>query len=344
MKTSRHAFLVTFMEDKRGPLSFILNRVFFRPLLIFSVFLLGSSVSYAQKADTLIKKLDSLHKVEEKPENKPVIDINKEDYTAQTNITFKTYFILLGTDMVQETTGPFHASKKTWIKVGEFAVLEGGLFFADKAIQKNSQIFMTHNPGFKNISQYITDFGASYEVYTLAAFGAYGLIFKSNKVKTTTLLATQSYIAAGAMSYAVKFLTGRRRPNSFTPENENNFMFQGPALSSGNNSFNSSFPSGHTTAAFSAATVFAEEYRDEILIPVIAYSAATLVGLSRVTQNAHWATDVFAGAALGYITGKQVVYNYHRYAKLQAGKVKTAAFFNLQYNNGVFIPSLTYIF
>jgi len=289
------------------------------------------------------KKLDSLHRVQQKPEEKPQIDVNKTDYTARTNITFKGYFILLGTDLEQEATAPLHASKKTWIQAGEWAALEGGLFFADKAIQKNSQIFMMHNPAFKNTSQYITNFGASYEVYTLAAFGAYGVVFKSNKVKTTTLLATQSYIAAGAMSWVVKFVAGRRRPNSFTPNNENNAIFLGPGLSSRNNSLNSSFPSGHTTAAFSAATVFAEEYKDEILIPVIAYSAATLVGLSRITQNAHWATDVFAGAALGYVTGRQVVFNYHRYSRLQmqgAKKKKVTMFFDLQYDNGVIMPNL----
>ena len=317
------------------------NRSFLTVLILF----LSVSSVFAQKTDSLAKKLDSMHRVEQQPGEKPQIDVNKTDYTARTNITFKSYFVLLATDMTQEATGPFHASKKTWIKVGEFAALEGGLFLADKAIQRNSQSFMAHNPGFKNTSQYITDFGASYEVYTLAAFGAYGLIFKSNKVKTTTLLATQSYLAAGAMSWVVKFAVGRVRPNAFTPANENNAVFKGPGFSGSNNSLSSSFPSGHTTAAFSAATVFAEEYKDEILIPVIAYSAATLVGLSRISQNAHWATDVFAGAALGYVTGRQVVFNYHRYARLQMDeaakkKKKVTMFFNLQYENGVIMPNM----
>jgi membrane-associated phospholipid phosphatase len=307
--------------------------------LLLVLFLFCSATGLAQNTDTLIKKLDSMHKHEEKPGNKPEIDVNKNDYTYQTNITPKAYFVLLGTDLVQEVTGPFHAPKKTWIKVGEFAVIEAALVaFADRPVQRTATQFMTDHPGAKNTSQYITNFGGAWEGYTLAAFAAYGIIFKSNKVKTTTLLATQSYLAAGAMESLNKFLTGRQRPYGVDESQPNaNLIFRGPS----SNSLVSSFPSGHTTAAFSAATVFAQEYKDQTLIPVVAYTAATLVGISRITQNAHWISDVFAGAALGYVTGKQVVYNYHRYARLQAGKEKKMSFiFNLQYNDGIIMPGM----
>jgi hypothetical protein len=246
-----------------------------RLLLILLIIISSSAPAFAQKTDTLVKKLDSMQKAEAKPENKPIIDVNKDEYTSQTNITFKGYFALLGTDLIQEVTGPFHASKKTWIKVGEFAALEGLMFFADMPIQQATTKYMSNNQGLQKVSQYITDFGGLYEIYTLAAFGAYGVIFKSNKVKTTTLLATQAYITAGVMSEAVKYLTGRQRPNFVDPEHPQpvNYLFWGPSILNGNHpasGFGSSFPSGHTTAAFSAATVFAYEYKDQILIPVIA--------------------------------------------------------------------------
>ena len=92
-------------------------------------------------------------------------------------------------------------------------------------------------------------------------------------------------------------------------------MFRGPSFSLKHGS--TAFPSGHTTAAFAAATVFAQEYRDRLWVSILSYSAASLIGLSRITENAHWASDVFAGAALGYVTGLQVVRNYHRYAYLK---------------------------
>lgn len=299
-----------------------------------------------QKADTLIRKIDSLRK-EEHTDGKPEIDVNKDEYTSKTNITPKAYFILLGKDFGDIFTSPFHATHKTWKIVGGFTLLEGAMFFADKPIQKSATSWMANNPGMRNVSQYVTNFGGAYEGYILAAFGAYGFIFHSNKVKTTTLLATQAYMTSGAVSYAVKYLTGRQRPNYYDPEHPadpDNSIFRGPTIFNGNHPASgpgSSFPSGHTTAAFSAATVFAYEYKDQVIIPVIAYSIAGLVGVSRVTQNAHWTTDVLAGFALGYITGKQVVNNYHRYARLRSGKEpKVSVLFNLQYNEGVFMPGM----
>ncbi len=319
--------------------------------LVFLVVISCSVPAIGQQRDTLVKKLDSMQKVEEKerPEDKPVVDVNKDEYTSQTNITFKGYFDLLGTDMLQEVTSPLHASKKTWLTVGGFVAVEGALFFvADRPIQQASVKFMNDNPHLRNVSQYITNFGAAYEVYTLIAFGAYGIIFKSDKVKTTTLLATQAYITAGAMSEAVKFSyeqVNAQLMMTLTLHNRKIISFFGPAILNGKSAatgFSSSFPSGHTTAAFSAATVFAYEYKDEILIPVIAYAAASLVGISRITQNAHWTTDVVAVMlALGYITGKQVVNNYHRYARLRSGKKVTMSFhFDLQYNNGIIMPGM----
>jgi membrane-associated phospholipid phosphatase len=54
------------------------------------------------------------------------------------------------------------------------------------------------------------------------------------------------------------------------------------------------------------------QYRDKPAVPVISYSAATLVGISRLTEQKHWASDVFAGALIGYLCGRQVVSHYNR--------------------------------
>ena len=95
---------------------------------------------------------------------------------------------------------------------------------------------------------------------------------------------------------------------------------------------------------FAAATVFAKEYKNVPWVPPVAYGAASLVGLSRITENKHWTTDVVVGATLGFLCGRQVVNNYHRYAKLKApGKSGTLSF-NLNYNGYNFEPGLNYTF
>ncbi|TAL76684.1 MAG: phosphatase PAP2 family protein, partial [Bacteroidetes bacterium] len=73
-----------------------------------------------------------------------------------------------------------------------------------------------------------------------------------------------------------------------------------------------SFPSGHTATAFSIATVFASQYNDTKAIPILSYSLASLVGISRLTEHEHWASDVFSGALLGYLCGKQVVSHFKK--------------------------------
>ena len=163
----------------------------------------------------------------------------------------------------------------------------------------------------------------------------------------TTLLATQAYLTGSAMENVVKFLTGRTRPTYYGANEESEPKFLGPGFyrnakdSNGTRRY-ASFPSGHTTVAFAAATVFATEYRDKPIIPVIAYTAATLIGLSRITENKHWTTDVIAGAALGFLQGKNVVHNYHRYAKIRSSQKKNTVVFSFQYFNNQFVPGLVY--
>lgn len=304
------------------------------------VLLLMSLAGQSQKTDTLIKKLDSLHLQGDSAGGKQ-INISQTAYNEHTKINVPVYFVLLGTDFTQEVTGPFHSSGKTWKKVAGFVVLEGGMFLLDRPVQSFASDLMERNPKFRGLSHYVTNFGAPYEGYTMGALGLYGLVFKNQKLKTSTLLATQSYLVAGAVESILKVLTGRQRPNYIDPQgvSPHRPLFHGPFFFPITAS--SSFPSGHTTGAFAAATVFAEEYRDRPIVPIIAYSAATLIGLSRITENAHWTSDVFAGAALGYVTGLQVVRNYHRYAYLKNHKssVKSLSF-GMEYNYDHVEPSL----
>ncbi len=318
-------------------------------VLVFFFFgIIPFSVS-AQKVDTLIKKLDSLQLKKDSIGKPQLNNITPEAYNENTSLTVSSYLILIGSDLKQAFTKPFHMKKKDWLNAGGFVLLEYGLSFTDKSIQSNALQFRTGSKAVRDISNYVTQFGGLYEVYTLVGMGAYGFIFKKNKMLTTTFLATQAYITGEAVSGLVKFITGRQRPDYYTsanagPEPGFHGPFSGIKDLSGNK-INSSFPSGHTTVAFAAATVFAMEYKDKPLIPIISYTAATLIGLSRITENRHWFTDVLAGAVLGFFTGKQVVDNYHRYAKLKSPlQKKNTVVFNLDYSFGKPMPGIIYKF
>jgi len=298
------------------------------------------------QVDSLSRKLDSLHKVKDST-GVQLNDINPAAYNENTNLTFNSYFVLLASDIKQEFTKPLHMRGRDWINFGKFSAVLFATSFADKPVQKFAVRITKQSSALRSASHYITNFGASYETYTLAGIAAYGLIFKKSKMVTTTLLATQAYLAGSAMENTVKFLTGRTRPDYYKAANS---KFLGPGFYTHAKDSNgvrryASFPSGHTTVAFAAATVFASEYKDKPLIPIIAYTAATLVGMSRITENRHWTTDVIAGAALGFLQGKNVVNNYHRYAKIKVSEhIKNPISLNLQYINNQFVPELVYHF
>jgi membrane-associated phospholipid phosphatase len=310
----------------------------------FLLLMLGTIISvkgFSQQPDTLIKKLDSLS-IQNDSTAKQLNNTSEAAYNAQTKITFKSYFILLGSSMKQQFTKPFHMTKMEWGKFGLFAVATGGLAFADKPIQRQALKFRKNDSksfGLK-ASNYITNTGGAYEMITLVALGSYGYIFKNEKLRTTTLLATQAFITGSVTETVLKYLTGRTRPSFYANGTGREPAFRGPFSKA---SSNSSFPSGHATVAFAAATVYAMEYKSTVWVPVLAYTAATLISASRITENKHWATDVFVGAILGYMTGRHVVNNYHRYAKLKSpGQTKNTVSFNLQYGSGQFRPGLVY--
>lgn len=322
--------------------------------LATTAFVFYSLSVFSQKPDTLISKLDSLQKATDTT-GKQINNTDPSAFNENTVITFPAYFILLGSDMKQAFLTPFRLQKKDLGNVAKFALLEVALSFADKPVQRNALDLRNNNKTVRDVSNYVTQFGGLYEVYTLLALGTYGFVFKSQKLKTSTLLATQSYLTAGAVSTVLKYLSGRQRPNFYDGTGAGaSPQFRGPFYNLENSAgfkTNSSFPSGHTTGAFAAATVFALEYKKTPWIPVLSYSVATLIGLSRITENKHWLTDIVAGAALGFLTGQQVVNNYHRYARIRNGetnkltketKKKNTLSFNLNYSSGQVRPGLIY--
>jgi hypothetical protein len=291
------------------------------------------------------KQLDSLSRVTDT--SKEGKEIAKTQYEATTRINIPIYFMLLGSDFKQQLTTPFHTSSRSWKRVGAFALVTGALAFADVPIQKQAFRFRNNSEEVRKISRFITNFGGPYETYTLASLAAYGLLFKNEKTLNTTLLATQAYITGGMIESIAKYLSGRQRPSYYGVDTMGTPRFHGPISILGRKyngqTVSSSFPSGHTTVAFAAATVFAMEYRNKPWIPVLAYSAASLIGISRITENRHWATDVLVGAALGYVSGRQVVNNYHRYAFIKAsGKKAPPLTFTFHYEFGQFMPGFVY--
>lgn len=63
-----------------------------------------------------------------------------------------------------------------------------------------------------------------------------------------------------------------------------------------------SFPSGHASAAFVAATLLADDSK----VPALWYALAAKVAYSRVHVRIHHASDVIGGAVIGLVIGRAV--------------------------------------
>jgi len=232
----------------------------------------------------------------------------------------KGYFPSLIHNIGEQAAAPFHFTTKQWIYTGVAAGITTALIFADENIDEWARVQKQEHRWVNKSSPFISEFGSNYGVYSVVASCLISAAFKNEKGVQTSLLATQAMITSGIWTQIIKQLTGRERPKaSYIYSKVEGGRWHGPLSrfleESADNRLVSSydaFPSGHTATAFSIATVFATQYSDHKAVPVLFYSAATLVGISRLTEHEHWGSDVFVGALLGYLSGKQVVKHYNK--------------------------------
>jgi membrane-associated phospholipid phosphatase len=117
----------------------------------------------------------------------------------------------------------------------------------------------------------------------------------------------EALLVAEVTTNVLKTIVGRARPDH-DPENPYDLGF-GRGFRSHDYA---SFPSGHTTAAFATAAALSTEIgriypHESWLVRPLLYGGAGLVGLSRLYNNEHWASDVVVGAAIGSFAGWKIV-------------------------------------
>jgi hypothetical protein len=118
----------------------------------------------------------------------------------------------------------------------------------------------------------------------IAGLAITGQIADNRRFENFSYSLAQGYIVNNLLTISLKEIVSRTRPN------QRNDL---------------SFPSGHTSNAFTWATILSHYYGRKAAIP--AYGIATFIAWSRLDMDAHYLSDVVFGAALGYIIGRTVV-------------------------------------
>lgn len=149
-------------------------------------------------------------------------------------------------------------------------------------------------------SRIISYAGSGYGVGGVAlSFYLFGRAKHDERARETGLLGAEALVDSAIVVTALKEISQRSRPLSGKSRSD---FFDG----------GSSFPSGHSIAAWSLATVIANEYHDRPLVQLVAYGVAGAVSVARFTGQKHYLSDVLVGSAMGYGIGRYVYHAHHR--------------------------------
>lgn len=124
-------------------------------------------------------------------------------------------------------------------------------------------------------------------VLFLAAGTFMPLLHKGREGREESARTADAVLTSVILSEGLKFATHEQRPD---------------------HSNNTSFPSGHATAAFAVAAMEAHYHPDQALWW---YGGATIIGASRVQLERHYWHDVITGAGIGYFTAQLELHQSH---------------------------------
>jgi membrane-associated phospholipid phosphatase len=217
-------------------------------------------------------------------------------------------------------TSPFRIKKNDLNYILPVVAGLGMIYTIDRPIRREFSYFNNNQSSVNSFNKNITYLGdGAVNIGISSLFVLNGLIFKNHRSIETGYVSGRAIVHAGLVVFVLKAIVGRERP--FYNDNLGSFhLFT--RLEEGS-SFHS-FPSGHTITAFSMATVIAKEYRDKKWIGITSYGLASLVGLSRISLDRHWASDVLIGSVLGYAIGNFTLKQHqHRWHVIPSANTKS---------------------
>jgi len=194
------------------------------------------------------------------------------------------------------------ATGHLWLPVLGIAGGTAALIYADPHV---ARYFRNHQTNLDKMNDVFDPLITTGEVIAVPASLIFAGYVRHDPYQVDTALSSAlAYGDSAVVDLAVKAITRRQRPSDVAAIG----TFTGTFFNGSKSPFKgSAFPSGHAAGAFSVATVVATRYENHKWVPWLVYGMATAISISRITTNAHFSSDVFLGAAIGYTTAKYQV-------------------------------------
>src|SRR6266481_2630241 len=216
------------------------------------------------------------------------------DAAQRPDVTIRSTVLNLPKDQFAIWTSPFRAQVSDLKWLVPLGLTTGVLIGSDQHSLAREKVTAANI----NRSNQLANFGLA-GMFAVPAFAwAVGETTGDRRKQETGLLAGEAVLDSLVVDEGLKVLTSRNRPML---NNGKGDFFNGITKTS----LNSSFPSNHAILSWTIASVLAHEYPGP-LTQILAYGGATAISIARVTGRQHFPGDVVAGAAMGWLVGRQV--------------------------------------
>lgn len=254
----------------------------------------------------------------------------KEDKTLWQNFTYDMGNVFKGVGFTY--TRPLHWQGNDFLKFGGVVTTTFGLYLIDNNIQRE---FKNHKDDIpKTILDYGRYAGNPQNNYGLTgAIYLTGLFTKNEKLRRTGVLLLSSATATGLIQQFTKSAIGRARPGAEL--GKNHFRPFGGSVAY------RSFPSGHAVLTFTNAHIIAKQFKSWwVKAPI--YTIGVIPGLSRIYEDAHWASDIFLSWAMSYFVVEAIDSYLDRKYKQKYNNKKNKSSLSLRFNGNTIGAVITF--
>lgn len=161
----------------------------------------------------------------------------------------------------------------------------------DEPLQHDFREMYTNTPFWQSYFDVTNELGGPGILLPAAGLFSVSLLTDNSRFQDAAFTSLQSWVYAGSITFGLKRALGRMRPE----EGMGASIFR--PLSK-----HASFPSGHAATVFALITPWIIYYPSPVTYGLFALGTST--ALARLALNKHWPTDVLAGAAIGFFTGR----------------------------------------